>query len=192
MTDKPNRLGITPGDWSVEAGAGRVESLATGESVACAYADVGVEQADANADLIADAGTTANRTGLLPSDLHRAALRPGWYTCPYCSELSGFDADDIHSGCTFYCEHCGQASVIEPVRLEAHTKRYGADERIAELEAENKLLRGIVIDAYREGYTDGHITPCAEPSSVDDDWQHSDTQAKLEALDKLNPPARGT
>jgi hypothetical protein len=39
------------------------------------------------------------------------------YTCPHCARVSPFDGEDIHSGCTFTCEHCGADSIIEPVRL---------------------------------------------------------------------------
>jgi len=57
-------------------------------------------------------------SGLMVHDLVRDANWIGSYRCPHCAEDSEFDAEDLHSGCTFYCEHCGKPSVIEPRAVE--------------------------------------------------------------------------
>ena len=49
------------------------------------------------------------------------------YTCPYCGEITatGFCCD-LHSGCTFECEHCGKLAVIEPMTIEKRAALYNA------------------------------------------------------------------
>lgn len=94
MRKKQNKLGITPGDWHVVGLPWNTQSpyiIAGHHDPQCGIAildsmerdgfegedDADIErqyqewqhQQEVNANLVADAGTTANKTGLLPSEL---------------------------------------------------------------------------------------------------------------------------
>lgn len=67
--------------------------------------------------------------------LRKEKNAPCSFSCPRCAEWSRFAAGDLHAGCTFYCEHCKAAVVIEPVDVDARAEFYRGGPLLARLRA---------------------------------------------------------
>ena len=96
-----NRLGITEGEWIVY-GVNPLNEWFQGD-INCNNADLSIvfgdtkKEAEANAKLIADAGTTANKCGLLPSELldqRDELLEALQKMCEYHEKMATWDKGD--------------------------------------------------------------------------------------------------